>query len=137
MCIFFFIFVFRIIARCGFRYTLCSPFTHTHFIYYMSGALYPGLSCLELEARSPFAQSQHHSPRWRDIRTHTPQLRFLAYASTSRLSEVLCRSNHGLLAWARPSSTTSPLRDFSPRRAAFSWARCADTTHNFVYAILA
>jgi len=23
--------------------------SHTHFIHYMSGALYPGLSCLELE----------------------------------------------------------------------------------------
>jgi len=49
MFIFFFILVFGIIFRCGFGYTLYSPFTHTHFVYYMSGALYPGLSCLELE----------------------------------------------------------------------------------------
>ena len=26
-----------------------SPFTHTHIAHYMSGALYPGLSNLELE----------------------------------------------------------------------------------------
>jgi len=49
----FFILVFGMIVRWGFGYTLYSPFrhthTHTHFVHYMSGALYPGLSCLELE----------------------------------------------------------------------------------------
>ena len=30
MCIFFFIFVFGIIVRCGFGYTLYSTFTHTY-----------------------------------------------------------------------------------------------------------
>jgi len=46
---FFFILVFGIIVKCGFGYTLYSPFTHIHFVHYMSGALYPGRSCLELE----------------------------------------------------------------------------------------
>ena len=41
--------VFGIIVKWGLGYTLYSPFTHIHFIHYMSRALYPGLSCLELE----------------------------------------------------------------------------------------
>jgi len=47
MCIFFFIFVFGISARCGFGYILCSPFTHTFCSLHEWGPI-PGSELLRI-----------------------------------------------------------------------------------------
>jgi len=47
MCMFFFILVFGIIARCGFGYTLYSPFTHTFCSLYEWGFI-PGSELLRI-----------------------------------------------------------------------------------------